>query len=104
MAYVTTVDVPPATPPLEFALEGVRPNPARRGSLVVHFTLAEAGASQIELFDVRGRRVAGREVRGESGRHDAIDLAEMQSIPVGVYLVRLTQGTQTRVGRVVVVD
>ena len=87
-----------------FALEGVRPNPARRGSLVVHFTLAEAGASQIELFDVRGRRVAGREVRGESGRHDAIDLAEMQSIPVGVYLVRLTQGTQTRVGRVVVVD
>jgi hypothetical protein len=91
-----------AEPPLAFALEPVRPNPSRGGALTVRFTLPGAAAARVELLDVSGRRVAAREVGSlGAGRH-ALDLGEGQRLAPGLYLVRLRQGTNTRVARVAV--
>ena len=85
---------------LEFALAGVRPNPSRVKELAVEFVLASAEAARLELIDVTGRRVLAREVGG-LGRQ-VVDLAEGANLTPGLYLVRLTQGANTRTKRVAV--
>lgn len=85
-------------------LAGVWPNPAHGNRLNVDFTLASAGRAGLQLFDVTGRQVSGRDVGDLGpGRHQ-VDLADGARLRPGVYLVRLTQGQQTLVARVVVVD
>ncbi len=92
----------PREAPLAFALDPVRPNPTRGGTLTVHFALASPAAASLELFDVAGRRIAAREVGSfGAGRH-ALDLREGQHLAPGLYLVCLRQGTNTRVTRVAV--
>lgn len=94
----------PGEAALEFALDPVRPNPARGGVLTVHFVLPSAAPARLELLDVRGRRVAGREVGSlGAGRH-ALDLGEGRRLAPGLYWVRLQQGTDLRVARVVMLD
>jgi len=89
---------------LEFALDPVRPNPARGGALTVHFMLPSNAPARVELLDVSGRRVVGREVGSlGAGRH-AIELGEGRRLAPGLYLVRLRQGANARVVRVVVLD
>jgi hypothetical protein len=96
-----TADVP-ADASLEFALEGVRPNPSHGERLSVAFTLPAAAPGKLELVDVSGRRVAEREVGSlGAGRH-TLDLVAGRRLPPGLYLVRLTQGANTRVTRVAV--
>ena len=92
----------PGDAALTFALDPVRPNPTRAGTLTVRFTLASAAAASLELLDVAGRRIATREVGSlGTGRH-ALDLGEGQRLAPGLYLVCLRQGTNTRVTRVAV--
>ena len=89
---------------LSFALGTVRPNPTRGDRLSVEFVLARAGAARLELLDVAGRLVIGREVGALGiGRHQ-VDLAARARLTPGLYLVRLTQGAAVRVGRVVIID
>jgi hypothetical protein len=89
---------------LSFTLGAVRPNPTRGDRLSVEFVLARAGAARIEVLDVAGRRVIGREVGALGiGRHQ-VDLASGARLKPGLYLVRLAQGAAVRVGRVVVID
>ena len=89
-------------PALALALDPVRPNPTQGGTLSVHFTLPSAAQARVELMDVSGRRVVGREVGSlGAGRH-SLDLGAGQHLAPGLYLVRLTQGTNTRVTRVAV--
>ena len=95
----TWVDVPVS---LAFALEPVRPNPARGGPLTVHFTLASASAASLELLDVAGRRISGREVGSLGAGHHALDLGEGRRLAPGLYLVCLRQGASRRVTRVAV--
>jgi hypothetical protein len=96
-----TVDVPAGTS-LAFALEGVRPNPSRGEQLSVAFTLPTTAPATLELVDVSGRRVAERKVGSlGAGRH-TLDLGQGQHFAPGLYLVRLTQGTNTRTTRVAV--
>lgn len=98
-----TVDVGGGAP-LDFALEGVRPNPAGGEKLTVRFALPIAAPARLELVDVSGRRVVAREVGSlGAGRH-AVDLAAGRRLPSGLYLVRLSQGGDLRVARVVVLD
>jgi hypothetical protein len=86
---------------LSFALVGVRPNPTRSERLSVAFSLLAAGAAQLQLLDVSGRQVTVREVGSlGAGRH-TVDLAAGR-LPPGLYLVRLTQGANTRTTRVAV--
>ena len=95
------VDVPEDVP-LSFALEPVRPNPARGGALTVRFTLAGPAAASLELLDVAGRRLVTRVVGSlGAGRHTA-DLGLGQALAPGLYWVRLRQGTDSRLTRVAV--
>jgi len=86
-------------PRFDLALHRVGPNPAR-GELWVEFSLADGGPASVELMDIAGRRIAVREVGSfGAGRH-RLELRE--DLPAGVYLVRLAQGTRTRVTKVAV--
>jgi len=60
-----------------------------RGSILFDVDLAGSGGA-LDLFDVQGRRVAGRDLAGmDAGRHTiTIDAAE---VPVGVYWARVRQ-------------
>jgi hypothetical protein len=89
---------------LLFALDGARPNPAVGGQLSVQFVLPVATLARLELFDVTGRRVAVREVGSLGpGRH-AVNLTEAQHAAPGIYLVRLSQGSNAQTVRVAVLD
>jgi hypothetical protein len=87
---------------LAFALEGALPNPVRGPGLLVQFTLPGSAPARLELVDVVGRRVAKRDVGAlGAGRH-LVDLAGDQALSPGLYLLRLTQGSNARTTRVVV--
>jgi len=94
------VAVPERAAPPAFAPNGVRPNPALGGRMMVHFTLPTGEPAKLELIDVAGRRAVGSL---GAGRH-AVDLAAGCRVPPGLYLLRLTQGTNTRVVRAAMLD
>jgi DNA-binding beta-propeller fold protein YncE len=100
-----TTDVPgPGSTTLGFVLEGPRPNPSVGGRMLVHFALPDGSPALLELFDLAGRRVAGRAVGGlGAGRH-AVELAPARPLAAGVYLLRLTRGAHTRSLRAVALD
>jgi hypothetical protein len=93
------VDVPVlyGDAPLTFALDPVRPNPSRGGALTVHFSLPTDAPARLELLDVAGRRIASHEV---GVGQQTLDLGADQDLAPGLYLVRLTQGANTRTTRV----
>jgi hypothetical protein len=106
---MVSVNAPVSVPVIEqvtlaLALEGVRPNPTTSSRLTVSFVLPVAAPARLELVDVKGRRVAVREVGVlGAGRH-SVDLAAGQKLRAGIYLVRLTQGRHQRATRAVVLD
>lgn len=97
----TVAGIAPA--PVEFALRRVA-NPASGARLDVAFALPDAGAARLELLDVRGRRVASREV-GElgAGNHE-VRLEPRHRLAPGVYFVRLVQARNSAVRRVTVLE
>jgi hypothetical protein len=95
----TWVELPAHAAVLAFALDPVRPNPSRGGSLMVRFSLPTDAPARLELLDVAGRRIASREVG--IGQH-TLDLGAGQHLAPGLHLVRLTQGVNTRTTRVAV--
>lgn len=95
------VDVSPETA-LEFALDPIRPNPARNGSLRLTFTLGGESTVRIELLDIAGRRVAlGTPGRLAPGSH-AFDLDAPGEVPAGVYFVRVEADGDFRTSRVAI--
>lgn len=90
--------------PVSFALDGVRPNPVIGRSLVVGFALPIKAAARLELIDVMGRVVVGREVGSMGVGPHVVDLSSGRRLPAGLYLVRLTQGAESRVTRVTVLN
>jgi hypothetical protein len=86
-----------------FALEPVLPNPGRAGAMRVAFALPTTAPAMLEWFDVRGRRMASREVGSLGvGRH-SIALTGARLAP-GSYVVRLRQGAASATRRVTVVE
>ena len=68
----------------------VAPNPSS-GATYVSFSLTEPGTARLEALDVTGRRVWTRVEKGlGTGRH----VRSIPKLPVGVYLVRLLQGSR----------
>ena len=91
-------------PPVAFALEGVRPNPASGRGLHVALALPTGAAARLELLDVSGRRVLARDVGSLGvGRH-TVNLAAGRSVAPGLYWVRLTQGANRQTTRVAVIE
>ncbi|MBI1798946.1 MAG: T9SS type A sorting domain-containing protein [Candidatus Eisenbacteria bacterium] len=85
-----------------FALERVWPNPAGR-VLHVAFSLESNAGATLSLSDVAGRRVREREVGTlGAGRH-VLDFSREGTLPSGLYLMRLTQGSRSLTARVAVV-
>ena len=76
--------------PAVLSLAGAFPNPSE-GELEVGFSLAGAEAASLELFDLRGRRVAVREVGALGSGEHRVRIEEARGLPAGVYLVRLRQ-------------
>ncbi len=94
----TWIDVVPSA---RLALEGFRPNPSN-GWAPIAFVLPEAGPTQVEIFDIRGRRMRDlREAHLSAGSHS---IAVGGRLPAGVYWIRLTAGTRSIAARGVVLD
>jgi hypothetical protein len=87
-----------------FALEGVRPNPARGNGLHVAFALPDRAAARLELLDVSGRRVLTREVGALGAGHHTVNCAEGRRVAAGVYWVRLAQRAKQQTTRVAVTE
>jgi hypothetical protein len=90
----------PRTPRPERFTVNVSPNPASR-SAPVRFTLdhSTAGPLSVSLFDASGRRVQSAICNLQSAV--ALDL---RSVPAGIYLYRVTAGTATAEGKLIVTD
>ena len=97
----TWIDVPSAH---VFALQGARPNPARSGALAVSFSLRTNAPALLELFDVNGRRVSQRDVGSMGPGAHTLRWAEGERVRAGLYWLRLHQGTDSAMSRVVVID
>lgn len=92
-----TIEVP-RTPLL--ALSDVRPNPVT-GPWSIAFSLGSREPARIELFDVTGRRVLSREVGSlGAGSHTVALTREERPATAGLYFIRLTQGSESRLVRV----
>lgn len=86
---------------LRFALHGLQPNPSR-GAAYAAFTLPSWAGGELELLDVTGRRIASREIGSLGpGRH-VVRLDEHETVPPGLYLVRLRWNDREATARGVV--
>ena len=86
----------------QLSLAGLRPNPATGANLQVAFTLPSSAPARLELLDIAGRRIAGREV-GSLGAGSHVEPLEAGArVPAGLYWLRLTQGSRALVVRAVV--
>ncbi len=98
---IATVDAPPTPAPsrLQFALVG--PNPVR-DEVHFQFDLPETGPAAIDVFDVRGRRVA-RVVESRPAGTNQLQWSA-RGLARGVYVARLTAGDESATARFVRVD
>src|SRR5262249_52448948 len=90
--------------PARLALLGAQPNPARR-DLTVSYSLPSPDVrGSLELLDLAGRRVAVRDLSGESAGRHQVTLLERASLAPGVYLLRLTHDGAVRGMKVAVIQ
>lgn len=88
-------------PRLELTLRGFTPNPST-GMPRVSFVLGGPSPARLEVYDVAGRKVAGREVGSLGpGRHE-VALDGGAPLAAGVYAIRLAQDGQVVTARGVV--
>ncbi|MGH7724418.1 MAG: Kelch repeat-containing protein [Candidatus Eiseniibacteriota bacterium] len=80
-------------PSTGLVLVGPRPHPTR-GDLIVVFRLPDAAPAQLELFDVAGRRLESRAVGSLGAGEHRVLLAPAGKLPTGIYLLRLSRGSQ----------
>jgi hypothetical protein len=80
---------------------GFSPNPSRGGETVVAFRLPREGRTSLEVFDIAGRRVAEHRWSSLATGPHRISLGR-SPLAAGVYVIRLRQGNEVRVGRGVV--
>jgi hypothetical protein len=96
-----TVDAPLVSSLNEIVLDGAWPNPSRGGPLAVHFALPNGSNATLDLFDVVGRLVDSRAVGLLGAGSHRI---ETKRVSAGVYYVRLSQGSDVKVKRAIVLE
>jgi hypothetical protein len=96
ISALTGVGDPPSP---ALALRGVTPNPSR-GAMRVELSLTDGRPASLELVDLAGRRVASRQLGPLGAGVHSVELRE--TLPTGVYFVRLAQGGRTRIAKAVV--
>ncbi|MEO6462215.1 MAG: T9SS type A sorting domain-containing protein, partial [Candidatus Eisenbacteria bacterium] len=84
------------------AIRSIAPNPVRAGA-TIHFDLAAPARVRLAVHDVRGRRVATivDDAALDAGAHQVA--VRTEGWPAGLYLCRLTAGTQEATRKVIVV-
>jgi hypothetical protein len=85
----------------EFALAGLRPNPARE-DFTLAFSLQDASPARLEVLDIAGRRVFAHELGQLGSGNHVLNMAEGRTLASGVYMLRLTQGGHSLTARAVV--
>ncbi len=89
-------------PRLSFALAGATPNPSHQG-LAVAFSLPDAAAARLSVYDVSGRRLLRRDV-GTMGPGDhVVQLDATGTFRPGVYLIQLERGGKSLATRASVI-
>jgi hypothetical protein len=72
----------------------------RRG--VLHLSFAEDTPATLDLFDVTGRKVVSREITPSRAAVLEVRVSEVATLPPGIYLARVTQGSSTAQARVAI--
>lgn len=98
----SATDAGGAAPPARLALAAAGANPSRDGRPRLRFALPGEGPARLELFDVTGRRVAGREVGAYGAGSHVVSLGDDAPLAPGLYLARLARGNESSTARVVV--
>jgi hypothetical protein len=88
--------------PAVLSLLGASPNPAVR-DLTVAFSLPGDEPASLELYDLRGRRVAHRDVGALGAGDHRVSLTDGRNLPAGVYLVRLTRAERSLTAKACIV-
>ena len=86
-----------------FALYGLQPNPAVR-DVRVAFSLPDDRPATLELLDLAGRRVRIESVGAQGAGRHVVSLGQTQSLPSGVYLLRLEREGRKFVSKCVVMQ
>lgn len=93
--HLAGLDVDGSSPPAVTRLDGIAPNPAR-GEFAVDYALHAPARVRVELIDMAGRRVATLEDRERGAGTWRVAWSSRavgaESIPPGVYFVRLRAG------------
>ena len=84
------------------SLAGARPNPGVRG-LSVAFSLPDAAPARLDVLDLAGRRIAGRDVGALGAGPHVVDLTAGRELPAGLYWLRLERGGRTLTAKAVVI-
>jgi hypothetical protein len=94
---------PPVGVPLEtsFDFDLRSTNPLLAGAVTIRFTLPSASPALLEVFNVAGRRVAGREVGSLGAGTHVVNLGSGWKAVPGVYFVQLSQERLTTVRKIV---
>ncbi len=85
-----------------FRLGAITPNPAA-GAFRVTFTLTHSEPARIDVFDLDGRLVDTGAIDAPGEGSASITLGARRPLPVGVYQVRLSQGTRRATTRAIVI-
>ena len=102
--HATATSVPgdrPGTAPPSFALRAPYPNPVS-GVSTVEYSLDEAGPVTIQVYDVRGRRVATLLNENRPAGFGSVAI-QARSMPAGVYFVKMATNLKTVSRKVTIV-
>lgn len=88
VSAVTTVHVPERTP---LRLAGLRPNPSG-ASATVAFTLPERAPTQLDIYDLAGRRVLSRDLGVLAPGSHLQPIGAHGALRPGLYVFRITAG------------
>jgi hypothetical protein len=83
-----------------FALASPAPNPSS-GAVELAVSLPDSRPARLEVLDLAGRRLIGREVGGLGTGTHVVALDEAAALAPGVYVARLTRAGETRRVRMV---
>jgi hypothetical protein len=85
-----------------FALHGITPNPTR-SEFSVSFSLPSANPASLAVYDIAGRQVVAHEVGGSGAGQHVVTFGRQEHLPIGVYVVRLTQDGRSLAARAIVI-
>jgi hypothetical protein len=70
----------------------------------VELVLTRPDLATLDVLDITGRRVMGGDLRTLSAGRHQVELATGSRLAPGLYLVRLSQGSEARVSKFIVLD